>query len=164
MESLASLPKPLVDAVDAPHEITRFLTGSGFETEPFVTEEDSKTIVSNVFISVGLMIAAMIVTGIFYWSFNKNPMLFICILCALIFFYTVKVITITALMREQFKSKRMFMVLMGGTVFVCLLTLILAIMFGIKANQGGRSSSSSSSSYGNGNDYIPSNVNEYISQ
>lgn len=140
---------------ESPDELLR--TTSGLVKESFVTEDDSKAIVANVFISVGLMIAAMIITGIFYWSFNKNPLLFISILCAIMFFYTIKVIIIAALMREQFKSKMMFMILMGGTVFMSLLSLILTIMFGIKASQGGRSSSAS-------NYNIPSNVNEYINQ
>jgi len=159
MNSLSSLPLQLSNAMEAllPRmEIPQMEMPQVPSTEPFVSEEDSKTIVSNVFISVGLMIGAMIITGIFYWAFNKNVLLFITIMSALVFLYTIKVLIITAMMRSNYKSQRMFMTMMGGTVFMCLLSLILTIMFAIKSSSASRSSATPS--------YIPSNVNDYINQ
>lgn len=174
MDTLFSMPKPLVDMAggragkDAPTaaadtEVSDKLLPI-FVRESFVTEEDSKSIVSNVFMSVGLMIGAMIIAAIFYWSYHKNVALFICILSALVFLYTIKVIIVVVLARDQFKSKNTFMILMGGTVFMCLLTLILTIMFGIKASPKSGSGPSSSISSTGANAYIPSSVNDYIGQ
>jgi len=108
MDTLFSMPKPLTDMVaGSPGDAeTASKLLPIFVQEGFVTEEDSKSIVSNVFMSVGLMIGAMIIAAIFYWSYHKNVALFICILSALVFLYTIKVIIVVVLARDQFKSKK----------------------------------------------------------
>lgn len=122
--------------------------------EPFVDESQTQSIVGNVFIGVGLMILATILTVVFYWSYNKEKLLFITILCVVVFIFSVKMIILVAALRTKM-NPIIFRLYMGSTTFMSMMSLILIIYFAVKTSQRLRGSSSSS--------YIPPQVQAYAS-
>jgi membrane-associated HD superfamily phosphohydrolase len=128
--------------------------------ESFVTETDTKTVVNNVFASVGLMLLAAVVMWLFYWSYSREKTLYMAIMSGLLFLYTLSILAVTVVYRAKY-TKPVFSYLMGSSVFVAFMTLISIVFFSIRAAERMRSASSASSGYA-APAYVPPAVQEYI--
>lgn len=126
-----------------------------YETFETAGQPNAQTMVGNVFIGIALMILATLLTVLFYWSFQKEKYLFITILCAVVFLYTIKMVILVAILRDKLNSI-VFRLYMGSTAFMSLMTLMMMIYFAVKTSQRLRGTSSSSS-------YIPPPVQSYTS-
>lgn len=131
-------------------------------TEPFVSETQTKTILGDVFKTVGLMIVAAFFMWFFYWAYAKEKQLFMAILSGLLFLYTLTVVSVTVTYRAKFSSP-MFAFLMGSSAFVAFMTLISTIFFSVRASQRLRGASGSSSGAYDAPAYVPPAVQQYVS-
>lgn len=120
--------------------------------EGFVSEEESRSIVGNVFITVSLMIFAGIIALLLFWTYAREVSLFISILNAIIFLYSIKMLILVAATRSKLRDF-VFKLYMGSTVFVSLLSLALMIVFAVKASRAMASSPP----------YVSPQVSNYIS-
>lgn len=109
------------------------------------TPETTQVVVGNVFIGIALMVLAAIFTFMFYWAYQKDKHLFITILCAVVFLYTIKVIILVASLRDKV-NLTVFRLYVGSTAFMSIMALIMMVYFAIKTSSRLNSSSSSSSS------------------
>lgn len=119
--------------------------------EHFVSEEESKSIVVNILIGVSLMVAAMLLTWLFIWAYEKEKALFITILGVVMFLYSVKMVIFIALKKKDMGDVA-FKVFMGSSVTMAIMNVMLIIFFSIRAASRLRSRSS----------YVPGAVQDYI--
>jgi len=127
--------------------------------ESFVTETQTKGIVSQVFITLSLMLLAALIMWLFYWSYAKEKLLFMAILAGLMFIYTVIVIGVTVSYRAKLSTPT-FTFLMGASAFMAFMTMISVIFFSVRASQrlkGAESSYQSTS-------YVPPAVQQYVTE
>ncbi len=119
--------------------------------EHFVSDEESKNIVVNILIGVSLMVAAMLITWLFIWSYEKEKSLFIAIFATVMFIYAIKMVIFIALKKNDM-NETTFKVFMGSSVTVAIMNLMLIIFFSIRASSRLRGRSS----------YVPGAVQDYI--
>jgi ABC-type multidrug transport system fused ATPase/permease subunit len=119
--------------------------------EQFVSESESTSIVGSIFMGIGLMVLAMLITWLFLWSYQKEKLLFIVVLSVVVFLYSVEMVAFIALQRGKL-SPLMFRIFMGSSVMISIMCIILIIVFSIKASQRLRGRSS----------YVPGPVQDYI--
>ena len=131
--------------------------------ESFVTETQTKSIVSQVFITISLMILAAVIMWLFYWSYAKEKLLFMAILSGLMFIYTVIVIGVTVSYRAKLSTPT-FTFLMGASAFMSFTTVISVIFFSVRASQRLKSASGSSSSSYSNTSYVPPAVQQYVTE
>lgn len=123
--------------------------------EMFVSGNESLTIMTNIFVSAGIMIFAMIITWLFIWSYNKDKLLFISIISIVAILFAIENIIIILINMDKYDPIS-FKVTMGSNILCGIIFFIVAIVFFIRFFQNRRSSSASS--------YVPSNVQSYIDQ
>lgn len=121
---------PLADA----YKVAKKQLDKDREEEHFVTEDETKKSVANIFISVGLMILALLIGGLLFWAYRKERALMIVILCALIFIYSLVIMTLGIVQRNKL-DKGYFLSIVGSSIFVTVMMLILIIMFSIIASR-----------------------------
>ena len=117
---------PLADA----YKVAKTQIEKDKEEEPFVSEEETKKSVANIFISVGLMILALLIGGLLFWAYRKERALMIVILCAFIFIYSIVMMTLGIVQRNKL-DKGYFLSIVGSSIFVSVMMIILIIMFSI---------------------------------
>jgi hypothetical protein len=100
--------------------------------EPFVDEAQAQSIVTEVFLSIGLMVFAGVIGVTLYWAYNKDHSIFIALVSALTFVFSVKMVILVAVLRKKLKES-IFMMYMGSSVFMSLLSLFGVIYFAIAA-------------------------------
>jgi CDP-diglyceride synthetase len=127
--------------------------------ESFVTETQTKSIVSQVFITISLMILAAIIMWLFYWSYAKEKLLFMAILSGLMFIYTVIVIGVTVSYRAKLSTPT-FTFLMGASAFMAFMTMISVIFFSVRASQRLKGADS----YSGNTSYVPPAVQQYVTE
>lgn len=119
--------------------------GSPFVREGFwVNEKDTTTIITNVFISVALMILAALIMALFYWSYTRDPALFMVFFSLIGFIFGVYITIFIAVTRSKFGAIA-FKMTIGSAAFFAFLSLMVLIYFSILA--GNRSRAASFSSY-----------------
>jgi hypothetical protein len=123
--------------------------------EEFVSSNESLKIVTNIFISAGLMVVAMIITWLFIWSYEKDINLFISIIACVAMLFSMESIIMTIINMSKF-DEISFKVSMGSGITASLIFFILAITFFIRFFQRMRGDS--------GSRYVPSTVSNYIDQ
>lgn len=102
--------------------------------EPFVNDKDSVVIVQNVFIMVGAIIVATLITTLLYWAYNREKTLFIAIMSALIFLYSLTNVIGFTIIRGAL-TNIFFKMYLGLSIIVCILSIVLIILFSIKASK-----------------------------
>jgi heme A synthase len=119
----------------------------GEALETFVSDNQSRSVVSGIIISIALMIFALIVMGIFSWAYQKDKNLFIVVFATVVLLFTITVTILLAILRSKmgFDAFRFYM---GSAIFMNFLTLLIIIFFGIKTST--RS--------------LPSSVEDYLSK
>lgn len=130
-------------------------------TEPFVTETQTKTIVGEVFMTIGMMLVAAVFMWLFYWSYAKEKLLFMAILSGLMLLYTLTVIGIAVSYRVKL-STMTFTYLVGASAFIGFTTLVCTVFFAVRASQRLRASESSYASRET-TSYVPPAVQQYVS-
>jgi quinol-cytochrome oxidoreductase complex cytochrome b subunit len=100
--------------------------------ESFVDETTSKSVVSKTFITVSIVILAMIFTLLFIWSYQKSYKLFIMIFSIIIFIFALLTVIFVTLTRSKL-SELQFRIYLSVTVFMTLMSLIMIIFFTILA-------------------------------
>lgn len=119
--------------------------------ESFVSEEDTKKIMSQVFIGVGLMIGAMFLAFLFTWAYDKEKTLFVAVYAAIMLLFGALVIGLVAVIRSQIQNEKIFYVLVGSSAFVGVLNIVFIIVFSVLASKRLRRGS-----------YVPPAVSDYI--
>jgi hypothetical protein len=122
------------------------------EVEQFVPDKDTGSIVTNIFISLGLMIVAMLITWLFIWSYEKDRSLFITIFAVVAFLYAAEIAVFIAINTDKLDTIT-FRIMTSSTVFFGFTFLLIAIIFMIKAIQHLRSKSQG---------YVSNTVRDYI--
>jgi hypothetical protein len=79
------------------------------------------------------MVLAFALSALLIWSYFRDRNFFIAILSAIMFCYSIGVVIITAIKRDNF-SKLIFEFLLGSSAVVCLIMIILIIIFSVKAS------------------------------
>jgi len=119
--------------------------------ENFVSGSDTTNVVENIFIVLGAVVIAIILTILFYVSYHKNKNLFISLLMGIIFLYSLMNIIGIIVIRSSLNTT-FFKVYLGAGTVIGFITVILLIIFSVIAskeiNRGSRDSAA----------YIPSNV------
>lgn len=118
--------------------------------ETFVDEDQTKKVMQQVFIGVGLMIAAMFLAFVFTWAFDKEKTLFIAIYAFIMLLFAALVITLASVSRSSLTNVPLFYVLIGSSAFVSLLNIVLVVVFAVMASKRLKRS------------YVPSSVQDYI--
>lgn len=103
--------------------------------EHFVGESETKSIVGNVFLSVGLMVAAVLLAIGFFWAYKTDVSYVVVLVAVLMFAYAVNVTAYIAVIREKL-SVTAFRYYMGVSVFAAFLNLIVAIVFVMRQSSG----------------------------
>lgn len=120
------------------------------KVEMFVSEEETKEVMTRVFIAVGLMIGAMFLAFLFIWTFNKEKTLFISVYATFMLMFAAMIIIVASVIREQITNKKVFYVIIGSSVFVALLNIVVAVIFGVMASKRLRKA------------FVPQGVQDYI--
>jgi O-antigen/teichoic acid export membrane protein len=123
--------------------------------EQFVSSNESLKIVTNIFISAGLMVFAMMITWLFIWSYQKNTNLFIAFIACVAMLFSLEWIILTIINMSKY-DEISFKVSMGSGILNGLIFFILAMTFFIRFFQDSRGDS--------GSRYVPSTVSNYIDQ
>lgn len=118
--------------------------------ETFVSEDDTKRVVSQVFIAVGLMIAAMFLAFLLSWAYNKEKTLFITIYAVITLLFSAIVIALVAVIREKIDNMKIFYTLVGATAFMSIFNVIMIIVFAILAAKRLR------------RNFVPNGVQDYL--
>lgn len=119
--------------------------------EPFVNSSQSADIVSNIMISAGLMVFAMLITWLLLWSYQKDKFLFISIISIMGLCFAIEVIILVLVNMNKY-DQITFRISIGSGVVIGVIYLILALIFFIRFVQNQRS----------GNTYVPPSVQSYI--
>lgn len=137
--------------------------GDDEEKEAFVSDSDSRGIVSNIFISIALMVGAALVMALFYWAYQKERNLFVTIFASFMFAYALYVTIFVTILRSKFSSVA-FRLILGSSAFVAFMTLMTLIFFAVKTSQKLRGSGSSSgySGYSSPSPSVSPVVQDYI--
>lgn len=125
------------------------------QIEQFVSASQSTTIATNIFVSAGLMIFAMLITWMMIWSYQKDKFLFIAIICFISIMFCLEIIIIMLINMNRYDEVT-FKLTMGSSVMMGLIYFILLIIFVVRYFQNQRANSTSS--------YVPSSVQNYIDQ
>lgn len=131
---LPSIPAPFTSIFGPPREEPEARGAPQLrETrETFVSTADTNKIMISVGVSIGLMVAAGLVTWLFYWTFNKESSLFIAILSGLMFAYAVNMTAYIAVIRAKLSAVA-FRYYIGLSMTAAIINLGITIVFGIRA-------------------------------
>lgn len=102
--------------------------------EDFVSGSDASDIVTNVFIIVGAVLMSVIVTFVFYTSYNTNKKLFISLLSGVVFLYSLMNIIGMIVIRNSL-SNTYFKIFLGAGIIMGSLSIVVAILFSVIASR-----------------------------
>lgn len=102
--------------------------------EDFVSGSETSDIVTNVFIIVGAVLVSVIVTFVFYTSYNTNKKLFISLLSGIVFLYSLMNIIGLIVVRNSITTTY-FKVFLGAGIIMGALAIVVAILFSVIASR-----------------------------
>ena len=108
------------------------VSGNSDIIEGFVDKRETTTIVTTVLIVCASMICSGLLAILFYWSYQKEPTLFICIISAITFVYALINIIYISVKSKDFDSIS-FRIYIGTGMSVAILNIVFIIYFAIKA-------------------------------
>lgn len=103
--------------------------------EMFVNEDDTKQVMTQVFIAVGLMIAAMFLAFVLSWAYNTEKTLFIAIFASITLLFSALIITLVSIIRNKIDDVKIFYVLVGSTAFMSIFSIVMIIVFSVIASK-----------------------------
>lgn len=95
--------------------------------ERFVGEKETKTIISNTFITLSFVIVGLILAALLVWAYYKTDKLYITIFSFIVFAYTLMMVIFIALIRSKLTENE-FKIYMSTSIFMSIFSLIV---FGI---------------------------------
>lgn len=98
--------------------------------ERFVDEPATKNIVGMTFITVLLVIFAMLSTILLVWSYQKELHLFITIFSVIVLAYCIMMLIFVIVTRKNLSDSQ-FRIYLSGTVFMLFLAISMVIIFTI---------------------------------
>lgn len=116
------------------------------DKEFFVSTSETNTLITNVFTGLALAVLGMVLTFIFFWSYNKDKTLFIVVLSILLFLYALMQMIYFIVKKETLENFE-FSVMVGASIFVEILAVILIIVFSIVASRRLRGNNRVTSSF-----------------
>ena len=119
--------------------------------ESFVTNDESTNVVTSSFITGSLMVVAMILTGLFIWSYWKDRYLFISVIAFVAFLYCGEMMLLSAINKASLDITQ-FRLFMGSSILFSIMFFIIAVFGAVKYWR--RNSSSSP--------YVPTTVQNYL--
>lgn len=102
--------------------------------EDFVSGSEASDIVTNVFVIVGSVLISVIVTFVFYTSYNTNKKLFIALLSGVVFLYSLMNIIGLIVIRSSLNNTY-FKVFLGSGIIMGALSIVVAILFSVIASR-----------------------------
>lgn len=96
--------------------------------------KDTTKTIQRIFLSVGLMVLAIVIGFIFLWAYRKERTLMIVVLSVVVFIYSLLVLVFSLVQRDKL-DYIYFTMLMGGSAFMTIMTVLLIIVFSIIASQ-----------------------------
>jgi hypothetical protein len=100
--------------------------------EAFVDQAATVNIVASIFSTLAAALCAAIIAMVFYWSYETEPTLFIAIFAGIMVMYTLTLVLLFAIKSGSFDALT-FRYYLGSSVFVCVVNIIVAVYFGLKA-------------------------------
>jgi hypothetical protein len=108
------------------------VSGNSDILEGFVDKGETTSIVTTVLIVMASMICSALFAVLFYWSYQKEPTLFISIISGITFIYALMNIIYVSVKSKDFDSIS-FRIYIGSGMAVALTNIIFIIYFAIKA-------------------------------
>jgi len=107
--------------------------------ETFIDNAQTNSIVATIFIVMAAMLLAALIGVLFYWSYNKEPALFIAIISTMSFIYAIINIIYISVKRENMGALA-FNFYLGAGIMMAIIDLIISVYFGMRShsrmNQG----------------------------
>lgn len=122
--------------------------------ETFVSSGESASIVYNIFITAGIMVAGMLITWAFVWSYEKDMNLLVAMVAFMAVAYGVAMVIITVVNMGSLGAIS-FKMSIGASILACIMFIIVGLVFLVKFFRN-RSVSLARGSY------VPSPVSSYI--
>lgn len=120
------------------------------QIEPFVTDAETKLLLNRIFIGIGLMIGASLISVMLYWSYQKSRSIFIVVMNIILLAYAIEMIILTHSIRDKL-DVNMYYTFMGSAVAVGFIALFMIMIFLIKFFRDKPS-------------YVPSSIQSYAQQ
>jgi hypothetical protein len=102
--------------------------------EGFADESQTKQSIIRIFVSVSLMVLAILIGFVFLWAYRRERTLMIVVLSAVIFIYAILVLVFTLVQREKLDNIY-FLLLTGSSAFMTTMAVLLIIIFSIIASR-----------------------------
>lgn len=96
--------------------------------EAFVGEKETKTIISNTFITLSFVIVGLILAALLVWAYYKTDKLYITIFSFIVFAYTLMMVIFIALIRNKLTENE-FKIYMSTSIFMSIFSLIIFGVF-----------------------------------
>jgi hypothetical protein len=105
--------------------------------EPFVTDKETMEMIKRIFIGIGLMIGASVLSVILYWSYQKSRSIFIVVMNLVLLAYAI----------EKLDSN-MYYTFMGSAIAAGFIAIFMILIFLVKFFRDKSS-------------YVPSSISSY---
>jgi hypothetical protein len=114
-----------------------------FAKESFVDDAEAKRITETIFIVIGCMIFATIMSIVLYWTYSKDSRLFSGILWTMVFMYSIANVVYTAVTKDKMNGVafRVFIALHSAMSLISMGLLIFYFVLGSKSRYSNNSSS-----------------------
>ncbi|NDB85461.1 MAG: hypothetical protein EB127_22580 [Alphaproteobacteria bacterium] len=119
-----------LDSTDKSHYGS--VSGNSDIVEGFVDKGQTTSIVTTVLVVCASMICSGLLAVLFYWSYQKEPTLFICIISAITFVYALMNIIYVSVKSKDFDSIS-FRIYIGTGMSVAIMNIVFIIYFAVKA-------------------------------
>ena len=96
--------------------------------ERFVGEKETKTIISNTFITLSFVIVGLILAALLVWAYYKTDKLYITIFSFIVFTYTLMMVIFIALIRAKLTENE-FKIYMSTSIFMSVFSLVIFGVF-----------------------------------
>ena len=100
--------------------------------EPFVNDTQARSDIITTFITISIVFFGMALAFILLWSYNKSDKLFFMVFSGMVALYATAMGIFVAIIRSNITSIQ-FKVFMMSSIFMALMSIILLIIFVVKA-------------------------------
>lgn len=97
-------------------------------------EKSTKNTIQRIFISVALMVMAVVFGIVFLWAYRKERALFVVVLSVTVFIYAILVLVFTLVQREKI-DYIYFTLLIGSSAFMVVMMVLLIVIFSVITSQ-----------------------------
>ena len=108
--------------------------------------------IKRIFISIALMVLAIVIGFIFLWAYRKERTLMVVVLSVVVFIYALLVLVFTLVQRDKL-DYIYFTLLIGSSAFMTVMMILLIVVFSVISSQRMGSQ-----------DYLGSQTRDYMSR